>query len=65
MWYIVTAFAAFVLGLAVAALCGMAGHADHQADLHEAYDAGYAAGQGAPDCVLARNVALRDRDVYG
>ena len=45
MWYIVTAFAAFLLGLAVAALCGMAGHADHQADLHEAYQAGLEVGK--------------------
>ena len=45
MWYFVTAFAAFLLGLAVAALCGMAGHADHQADLREAFLAGTKAGR--------------------
>ena len=43
MWYFVTAFAAFCLGLAVAALCGAAGHADHQTELHEAYQAGFKA----------------------
>lgn len=46
MWYFITAFAAFCLGLAAAFLCGAAGHADHHADLREAYQAGLDAGKG-------------------
>ena len=46
MNYWIFAFGMFVgvsLGLIIAALCGAAGHADHQADLHEAYQAGFKA----------------------